>query len=226
MPTDANAHGEYRAIRVDLDNHSGYKLAYRRGYYADAGTAPAQSPMPETAKSAAQYMRDAAQYLALPATAIPFYARVLPLAEGAPDVAGGQAQPRVELEKGRFVRLSVEYSTEVRNLSISAEADGRHTAHVEYGLMEYDPAGRLIHSELRVVRHAWTAAQFLEVERSGVRYRQQIRAPAKGAGKLLLLVHDLDADRLGSLAIPLPEVERGATEAAQTSAAEPSAGPR
>jgi hypothetical protein len=109
VPTDADSHGEFRSIHVDLNNNNGLKLAYRRGYYADASASASAATLRETVETATTY-------LAPPATQVPFYARVLPLPAGAPDiVAPGEAPHlRRSLEPGHFLRYSVEYSTDVR----------------------------------------------------------------------------------------------------------------
>jgi len=203
IPSDANPHGEFRGIHVALDNaalqnESGLKLAYRRGYYADAITAASTVVQRETVQAASLY-------LAPPATQIPFYARVLPLPDGAPDITapGETARPRRALDLGNFRRYTVEYSTDVRNLTILTNPDGKRMAHVEYIALVYDAQGKRVNSAVRSLHELWTAAQFPTTQQRGVRYFQQIDAPAKGEFTFRVLVHDLTSGRIGAIDVPL-----------------------
>ena len=198
-PTDSKSHGEYRGIRVQL-NGSNYKLAYRRGYYAD--TKPATPSLRDAMKSVALFA-------APPSTQIPFYARVQPLPpEAEAAVAPGEVAPsRTELEKGHFVRYGVEYSVDPRGLSISTAADGSHHGHLEFVVLAYDPEGRKINSDVKTVQANWNGSQFNLAQQQGVRYEQEIGVPAKGEYTLRVVIHDLQNGKMGSLDVPLAQLK-------------------
>jgi len=209
VPTGSNPHGEFRSIHLDLENSSGLKLAYRRGYYADDTAVASAATLRETVQTASVY-------LAPPATQVPFYARVLHLPAGAPDITspGETARARRTLEPGRFLRYTVEYSTDVRNLAILSAADGKRMAHVEYMALVYDAQGKRVNSAVKSLREIWTPAQFPTTQQWGVRYLQQIDVPARGEFTLRLLVHDLTTDRIGSVDVELSTLPPAPTNTA------------
>jgi VWFA-related protein len=199
-PTDSNTHGEYRSIRVELDGGE-YKLAYRRGYYADTGEAAAGSSVGATVKAAELSS-------APPATQIPFYARVLPLPAQSEGVAsGGRAGSRTELAKERSIRYSVEYSIDPRGLWVQTSEDGLRHGHLEFIALVYDDEGKTINSDVKSVRATWNSSQFAAALQRGVRYHQEINVPAKGQCSLRVLVHDILTDRIGALDVPVAEVK-------------------
>ena len=187
-PTNANAHGEYRSIQVQVDGGS-YKLGYRRGYDANANDTPSPASMRLAMKTAARYGAPAA-------TQIPFFARVLP-AEDTPVAA------RVELTKGRTVRYRVEYSTDPRGLAIATAPDGTRHGHLEFVALVFDAEGKTINSDVKAVRAAWTPAQFAAAQTRGIRYEQEIAVPAKGRYNLRVMVHDLESDAIGTIDVAL-----------------------
>jgi VWFA-related protein len=183
-PTDADAHGEYRSIRVDVEG-SGFRLAYRRGYYADASDVAAGTKVTDAVKAAELSSAPAA-------TQIPFYARVLPMAAGA----------RKELGKAESVSYLVEYSIDPRGLSIETAADGLRHGHVEFIALVYNGDGKTINSDVKPVRVTWSASQFNAALQHGVRYQQEIRVPAQGECSVRLLVHDFLGDKIGAIDVP------------------------
>jgi VWFA-related protein len=187
-PTDANAHGEYRSIRVDVEG-SGYKLAYRRGYYAEASDVAAGTKVVDAVKAAELSSAPAA-------TQIPFYVRVMPVA------VGTESGTRRELGKDGSVAYRVEYSIDPRGLSIETAADGSRHGHVEFIALVYDGEGKTINSDVKAVRVTWSPVQFDGARQRGVRYEQEIRMPAQGECSVRVLVHDLQGDKIGSINVP------------------------
>ncbi|MEI9980385.1 MAG: VWA domain-containing protein [Edaphobacter sp.] len=188
-PTDGNAHGEYRSIRVDVEG-AGYTLAYRRGYYADTN---------ETAPMVADVVKSAELSSAPAATQIPFYVRVLPVT--AEDAA------RRELGKDGGTAYQVEYSIDPRGLSIASAADGTHRGHVEFIALVYDSDGKTVESDVKPVRVTWSASQFEAALQHGVRYQQEILVPDKGAYSLRVLVHDLPGNKIGAIDVPAVDLK-------------------
>jgi len=199
-PTDANAHGEYRSIRVDVDG-AGYKLAYRRGYYVDTDDAAGGRRVGDAVKAAEMSSSPVA-------TQIPFYAQVLPLsAQPESEVTPDDESGRKELAEDRRIRYRVEYSIDPRGLSIQTSADGQRHSHLEFIALVYDGDGKTINYDKESVRAAWNSSQFEEAQRRGVRYQLEISVPAKVECSLRVLVHDLLGDRIGAIDVPAGELK-------------------
>jgi VWFA-related protein len=209
-PTDGNEHGEFRSIQVKLDDAKGYKLAYRRGYFAEPPeTSPAKAPSFRTASakigpasvlhSSVQF---AAEYLTPPSTQLGFYAHVEAAGE---DADAGQARRRLPANGSR--EFIAEYSVDPRNLATTVSADGHRHAHVEFIAYAYDAQGRRTRSYVKSVQIIWTAQQFAAAMQHGVRYEQEVGLSAGGSSVLRLMVHDLSNDHLGSLDVPVSSLK-------------------
>jgi hypothetical protein len=215
-PTDGNGHGEFRPIKVNLDPSKGYKLAYRRGYYADAADATrtkaasfqtASAKVGSTAVPASNSaMRAGASLLTPPSTQIAFYAHVQAVHDDAAEDTAA-SQPRRRLASDQSREYNVEYSADLRNLATTVSADGHRHAHVEFIAFAFDAQGRKIRSYVKSVQIIWTAQQFAAAMQHGVRYEQQIGLPTGGSPTLRLMVHDLSNDHLGSLDVPVSSLK-------------------
>ena len=196
VPALGKARDDYRAIHVDVDAPGGAKLSYRRGYYATPSDGAVEAAGKEEGVSTVQA---ASSYLAPPATQIPFFAHVVATPASVVKVAEAQHQ---ELAAAHNRRYDIEYSTELRNLTVISTPEGLHTAHVEFLALAYDAQGRIVRSYSRPVHITWTAEQFAAAEQHGARYQQQISLPADGATTLRLFIHDLATNHIGSLDVP------------------------
>jgi hypothetical protein len=161
-------------------------------------------------------------YLTPPATQVVFNAHVQPMPAGAPDIIspGEPPHPRRTLTPDHYLRYSVEYATDVRNLAILSAPDGKHMAHVEYMALVYDEQGKRVNSAVKALHEIWTPAQFPHTQQWGVRYQLQVDVPAKGDFTLRLLVHDLTTNRIGTIDVPLSTLPPAPT-ASPVAAAEP-----
>ncbi|SEG59176.1 VWFA-related domain-containing protein [Bryocella elongata] len=215
VPTDAEAHGEYRPIHVEVTPSNGYKLSYRRGYDAVVADHAVKAEAKEVADST---VKAAAAFLAPPSTQIGFFARVLPVGGGEVGASLRQATdsgrrgprngPIEDAEGGEGRRYRIEYSTDLSNLTITSGEDGKHMAHVEFLALAYDAQGRVLRSYSRPLHMTWTAEQFSTAVQHGARYAQEINLPGDGAITLRLFVHDLTSDHLGSLDVPASALKR------------------
>jgi VWFA-related protein len=193
-----NLNGEFRKIEVRIDNSS-YKLAYRHGYYADSP----DKPTPHQAKQTSLIMA-ATLHGAPPSTEIPFQVRVLPADD--PMLKG------VRLPKGPAGEVSLKGSThreiadfilDPRGLALAETPDGSRHNRIEFTLVAYSAEGLRVNYLDRGFELRLSAEQYAHALSMGVPVRMAIDLPA-GPAWLRIAVHDLDAERAGSLEIAVP----------------------
>ena len=196
VPKNAALDGSYRSIKVTLDDDHGLKLAYRRGYYADApaGTSPAGSGPGSVFAAALAHDAPAA-------TAILLKARVLPAAD--PVFQGvtlptGPAGDKAASLHGPAHRYIVDLTIDAHSLVLDNQPDGSHKAAIELAMIAYDGLGHPLNDYTHAFQAGLNAAQFERIMTSGISVRLPIDLPA-GEVDLRIGVHDLNADRAGSL---------------------------
>jgi hypothetical protein len=219
-----NVGGQYRKIQVRLDpspnvDH-GLKLAYRRGYYAGApsNSSPTGSDLsggnPSSVSSvfAAALAPDAPAATAillrarvLPATDPTFQGVTLPAAPATP--AGQNGSANLTADKSASPnhptrRYIVDLTIDAHSLSLDNLPDGSHKAAIELAMIAYDGLGHPLNSYTHAYQVGLSAAQFQRIIASGISVRLPFDMPA-GDTDLRIGVHDLNADRAGSLDIPL-----------------------
>ncbi len=195
----ANAdNGAFHKIQVRAA--SGYKLAYRRGYYAD----PPGKPSAHTPANASLIMA-AMLPGAPPATQIQFTARALPATDPLfkdlkmPDAPAGEDAPTL---KGPLHRYLIDLKVDPRWLSFETTSDGAHKAAVEFVLAAYDNQSRRVNHVDKGFQVNIKPDQYSSVLSSGIPVRLAIDLPS-GEFALRIAVHDLGAGRAGSLELPL-----------------------
>jgi VWFA-related protein len=200
VPNNGAFDGKYRKIEVRLDDGHGVKLAYRRGYYADAA-----GRGPGGADEATSVFGTALAHDAPGATAILFKAHVLPAADAAfqnvklPDAASGEKPAAF---KGPAYRYIVDLTLDPRGLALDTAPDGTRKAAVELGMIAYDNNGQRLNYWTHAFQLNLNPAQLPHVMDSGIALRLPFDLPA-GNVNLRIGVHDLNADRAGSLEVPL-----------------------
>ncbi len=200
VPGNAALDGRYRKIQVTLDDDRNLKLAYRRGYYADApaGTSPAGSG-PDSVFAAA-LAHDAPS-----ATAILLKARVLPASDPAFQgviLPSGPAGNKSASLHGPAHRYIVDLTIDAHSLALDNLPDGSRKADIELAMIAYDGLGHPLNDYSHAFQVGLNAAQFERIMASGISVRMPIDLPA-GEVDLRIGVHDLTADRAGSLEVPL-----------------------
>jgi VWFA-related protein len=194
----ADLNGQYRKIQVRVEGHD-YKLAYRRGYYADTPDAPARDSLGKYPPLVA-----AALHGAPPATQIVFKAGVLEgsdtrlknvqLPEGpAGEMAAVMVKP---------VRYVVDLTLNPRSLNLDVSADGTRQGKIELALIGYDADGNCVNYVDRTLALSLQAAQYARIEAKGITLLMPIDLPA-GEDSVRVAVEDLAASRTGSLEIPI-----------------------
>jgi len=192
--------GEFRKIQVRVD-HGDYKLAYRSGYYAD----PVDKPSAHNRRATSLIMA-ATLHGAPPSTQIPFQARILaagdPLLQGAklPEGPAGEATATL---KGPLHRVIAEIKVDPRELDYEESPDGTHRAKVEFTIVGYDAEGHRLNYQDRGFQVNPTPEQYARALATGISIRMALDLPV-GKAWLRIAVHDLNADRAGSLEAPVP----------------------
>ena len=200
VPKNAALDGRYRKIQVRLDDDHGLKLAYRRGYYADAPSKSLPAGSEQTNVFASALDHDAPA-----ATAILLKARVLPAADPAfqgvslPSVAAGDKSTSFNGSAHRYI---VDLTIDAHSLALDTLPDGSRKAAIELAMIAYDGLGHPLNNYMHAFQVGLGAAQLERIMTSGISVRLPFDLPA-GQVDLRIGVHDLNADRAGSLEIPL-----------------------
>jgi VWFA-related protein len=191
-PPSTPVDGKFHRIEVKLAQGK-YKLAYRRGYYADSAMAPA-------AAQSADPLVPVMAHGAPSATQVLYRVRVQPAAvQPAPDArrAGGNAKLR-----GPLMRYSVDFNISAASLELESAADGAHTARIELALLAYDREGKPLNWTGGSMNMSLNAASYAKAQRSGIGARMEIDLP-EGDVSLASGVYDLIARKAGALEILL-----------------------
>ena len=199
-PKNAVLDGRYRSIKVTLDDDHSLKLAYRRGYYADApaGTSPAGSGPSSVFAAALDHDSPAS-------TEILLKARVLSAADPAfqgvtlPTGPAGDKSPSLHGPAHRYI---VDLTIDAHGLALENMPDGNRKAAIELAMIAYDGLGHALNNYTHSFQVGLNAAQFQRIMASGITVRLPFDIPA-GQVDLRIGVHDLNADRAGSLEVPL-----------------------
>jgi VWFA-related protein len=191
--------GNFHKIQVKTDN-AAYKLAYRRGYYADP-------PDKHSAHTPEKVSLTAAALLpgAPPATQIWFSARVLPATDPLfkdlkmPDAPASDAPSAL---KGPLHRYIVDMKVDPHWLNYESDPDGARKASVEFVLVAYDNESRRVNYVDRGFQLNIKPDQYSRFMSSSIPARLLIDLPP-GQIALRIAVHDLTAGHAGSLEVPL-----------------------
>jgi VWFA-related protein len=194
-PTNQKMDGKYRAIQVKIPRGE-YKLAYRRGYYAEE---PKAEPGVDQSAPADPLIRLMA--FGLPdSTQIVYKVRVQPSnpqpAADAPHVGGN-----TEL-KPPFTRYVVEYAISLSDLALNLTSDGVRHGNVEAMLNAYDFDGKPLNFVVRTFGIELDPNGYAEAKVLGLQLRQEIDVP-KGDFYLRTGIYDRGSARAGTLGIPL-----------------------
>jgi VWFA-related protein len=215
-PTNAATDGGFRKIQVKLAREvSGYKLAYRRGYYAAdtkeakaAADKPAGDPlhpfmgpgMPNSTQIpiALRVQRVATQ----PGAAEPGNAAPLQTRGQVPPPKPAGDNPNL---KAPLTRYRVDFVIAASGLSLDADPDGSHHGKIEATIVIYNHEGQAVNWMVRNVDLDMDAARYAEVKSNGVNFSLDIDVP-NGGLTLRSGIFDLNANLAGTLQIPLSSV--------------------
>jgi hypothetical protein len=199
VPNRKKFDGRFHTFDVRLDKAS-YKLAYRRGYYADDAEKPSAHRPGETSLLAAESLNGAPL-----ATQISFVARVLPasdpLLQGVALTKGPVGDSAATL-KGPVHRYVVDLVLDLHGLVFDTLADGSHQANIEFAMVAYDAEG----TRTNYLEHGFQLGlrpdRFDKLMASGVPIRAELDLP-EGQGSIRIAIHDIVGGRDGSLEVPV-----------------------
>lgn len=208
-PSNSNWHGEFRHIKVALDQ-PGLTLAYRRGYYADDPAADREKHPTAPAKDAPppyDPVRTAMMHGAPNPTQILFDAEVRPASNDLePQLAtGNHADPKA---KGPFRRYLVTIHAETSGLHCTELPQSQHQCRVEFATNVYDADGAQVNQQLNGVQVTLSEARYQALLHNRIGYHQQISVPAKGTYFLRVAVHDPQSGHIGALEFPVAAVAK------------------
>jgi VWFA-related protein len=194
-PTNQKMDGKYRAIQVKL-LRSDYKLAYRRGYYAEKTTTQAGADHSTPANPLLRFMT-----FGLPdSTQIVYKVRVQP-SNPQPTADAPRAGGNTEL-KAPFKRYVVEYAISAGDLVLNLTPDGVRHGDIEAMLAAYDFDGKPLNFVDRKFDVELGPRVYDEVKTLGLQLRQEIDVPQEDF-YLRTGIYDHSSARAGTLGIPL-----------------------
>lgn len=212
-PANTKWKGEYRKIQVKLDK-PGLELSYRRGYYADDPSVPVRYDQPRSASKESKElpppydpMRAAMLHGGPEPTQILFEAAVRTVEGPEESAALPENQPNPKI-KGPFRRYIVHFTVNPRDLNCEATADRVHHCHIEFVASAFDADGMLVNVQAKVLAAALDDNRYNAFLNGKFAYNLQISVPVKGEHFLRLGMHDLTAEHIGALEIPLAAIAK------------------
>ncbi len=194
-PSNGKMDGKVRHIEVKITEGK-YKLAYRRGYFADdlseATAKPAADPL---IPMMGQGLPDSTQILyRVRVTAVPTQP-----AAGAVTAGGNHKLT------GHITRYKVELLIPSASLNLVAASDGTHEAKIEIALVAYGAGGAAVNWTGGAMNMSLNPASYATAQRTGIAAPIEIDLPD---GDVLLAtgVYDLNAQKAGTLEIPWASV--------------------
>jgi VWFA-related protein len=197
-PTNNKTDGRYRRIKVILPNNGGYKISYRRGYYADK---------PETRQSDDPTAED--PLIPLVGFGMPNFDQITYKIQANPL----QPQPAPDARraglntewKGPFTRFGVDLAVSLQNFALDSAPDGVKHGRLEVILVAYDRTGKIINIAKRTSRFALPPKDLPELQTKGLPVHLEIDVPP-GEIYLRTGIYDLNSGNAGTLGLPLRTV--------------------
>jgi VWFA-related protein len=194
-PTDKREDGSYRKISVGLASGN-YTLIYRDGYYSDTAASGAVRS-PDALHPAMQRGAPAPSEIIFKAMVVASSLTSDKLAEG--NTASPKTKPPYRL-------LTIAYAANPGDITMPARPDSTRQVALDFVALVYDREGQLFTQQSNPVNVFAKPAAIEQFLKEGVRYQQQIAVPAKGEYYLRVGIHDLIADKVGALEIPVASI--------------------
>ena len=185
-PTNMKMDGKYRRIEVKGTNGS-YKLAYRRGYYAEN---------PKTEQAAERNVASD-PLLPLMSFGMPDFAEILYKVRVAALQGGSSADPTKSV-----VRYGVDFAVSPQDVKLETSAGGVRSGNIQVALIAYDNDGKALKAVTRKVPIHLQPDVFATLQQVGFQLHEEIDLP-KGDVFLQTGIYDLTAGHAGTLGIPL-----------------------
>jgi VWFA-related protein len=229
-PSNHNWDGNYRKLQIKLAEQ-GLHLEYRRGYYARSDEAAQTKhmavlqghrkllPTPADTKAPSPTLL-AAMGMGAPAPKdLLFLANVTPAAEvskekGEEPLANDNfLAPKYR--KSAYRDYKIHYSMNAREIELTPTPDSNYDAKLEFVAVIYDDVGQVVNSKRRLAPIELDNATYQRIIGSGrIGIDLSIAIPVKGNYFLRLGVHDVAANKVGALEIPVAEIQLGLPQSA------------
>ena len=199
VPSTEKLDGQFHKIQLRVDG-SGYKLAYRRGYYADPPGKPSTQSSGKTSILGA-----AALHGAPPATQILFQARVLPATDPrlrGVNLTSGPAGEMAATLKNPVSRYVVELQVDPHGVAFEETPEGAHRADLEFAVIAYSADERRVNYFVRGVELTLNSEQYTRQVTRTIPALTALDLPA-GKFTLRIVVVDRAASRAGSIEVPV-----------------------
>lgn len=193
-PLNQSMHGEYRSIKVEVNNCR-CQLAYRRGYYAQE---PVSSEIIEGDKS--QNPLVPVMTFGMPDfDQITYKISVVPTTDSF-SVSGQGLNDRGSNTSLR--RYTVEFAIATDQLRFQRTADGVRHGKIEIMLVVYSRRGEPLQLKSRTINVALSPEDFRDSQQTGLRVRGEVEFPV-GESHLRSGVYDYQTGAVGTLTIPV-----------------------
>jgi VWFA-related protein len=200
-PKNGNWNGKFRKIQIKL-TQPGYRLSYRRGYFADS---PA-IPLPTLTSSVPKPMQSAMLRGAPDPTQIIFDVGVR-RSDTPEETLPKDNRPDAKLLKGPFRRYGVDYGADMRDVLFVTTPDGVRHANLELTTVVYDAEGRALNSVSDTIHADVKRDSYIRLLDTGLSFHQEVGVPAAGTYFLRIGVHDISSDKVGAIEIPTSAVK-------------------
>jgi len=202
-PTNRKYDGAFRKIKVNLEA-KGYRLAYRRGYYAvdpDAGAKDTRAPQQRVGVAAMQQGSPESRQIV-------FSTRVVPV--GKPHkvdaaTAGMASAKKKETPAGPIAmqHYGIDYAVDPSDLRFGITSSNTYHAVLSFMVTGFNDDGRLVASLVSTATSDLKPANYKDVLTGGFRLHQELDVPTE-AVILRLGVEDAISSHVGTMEIPLP----------------------
>jgi len=189
-PSNEKMDGTFRRIEVKLAEGK-YQLAYRRGYYADAGSAPAKPASDPLAPLLAAGMPDATQ--------IVYRLGVTP--ESQPASASARAGGNAKLQ-GPLRRYRVLFQIPRDSMSFLSMPSGTHDAKIRVAVVAYGRDSKPVNWAGGEMALSLNEAQYTKAKQTGIAAPMEIDLP-EAELSLSTGIWDIGAQRAGTLQVPV-----------------------
>ncbi len=187
-PSNEKMDGTFRRIEVKLSEGK-YKLAYRRGYYADAGSTPDHPASDPLAALLAEGMPNATQ--------IVYRASVLPESQPAPGAARAGGNSTLA---GPVTRYKVLFLIPRSSMIFFASPSGTHDAKIRVAIVAYGRDGKPVNWTGGVMSLSFNEAQYAKAQQTGIAAPMEIDLPAAELS-LVTGIMDMNTQQAGTLQV-------------------------
>jgi VWFA-related protein len=189
-PTNEKMDGTFRRIEVRLTEGKD-KLAYRRGYYADMGSMPAQLTSDPLAPLLAPGMPDATQ--------IVYRIGVTP--ESQPASAAARAGGNAKLP-GPVARYRVLFQIDRDSMSFALTPGGTHDAKIRVAIVAYGRDSKPVNWTGGTMALSLSEAQYAKAQQTGIAAPMEIDLP-EAELSLATGIWDMNTQRAGTLQVSI-----------------------